>query len=131
MCLAQGQQCSDAGEARTRGPSVSSQKWPCHIWHVDRMKFASSLEANKFWAFSLSILLFSLPLFGRNPDIIEILLTGTLSLNSINQNPDHSRYLLKPNFANIFGCEIVLCFLLLLHIPICTPVSIVSKQYEP
>ena len=25
MCLAQGQQRSDAGEARTRGPSVSSQ----------------------------------------------------------------------------------------------------------
>ena len=25
MCLAQGPQCSDAGEARTRGPSVSSQ----------------------------------------------------------------------------------------------------------
>ena len=25
MCLAQGLQCSDAGEARTRGPSVSSQ----------------------------------------------------------------------------------------------------------
>ena len=25
MCLAQGPQCSDAGEARTRSPSVSSQ----------------------------------------------------------------------------------------------------------
>ena len=25
MCLAQGPQCSDAGEARTRGPLVSSQ----------------------------------------------------------------------------------------------------------
>ena len=25
MCLAQGPQCSDAGEARTRDPSVSSQ----------------------------------------------------------------------------------------------------------
>ena len=27
--------------------------------------------------------LFSLPLSGRSPDIIEILLTGTLSLNSM------------------------------------------------
>ena len=29
------------------------------------------------------ILLFSLPLSGRSPDMTEILLTGTLSLNSI------------------------------------------------
>ena len=28
MCLAQGQQRSDAGEAQTRGPSVSSQALP-------------------------------------------------------------------------------------------------------
>ena len=42
MCLAQGQQRSDAGEARTRGPSVSSQAlyhWatalPQHNWKID------------------------------------------------------------------------------------------------
>ena len=32
MCLAQGPQRSDAGEARTRGPSVSSQA----LYHTDR-----------------------------------------------------------------------------------------------
>ena len=37
------------------------------------------------------ILLFSLPLYGRSPNIImtEILLTGTLSLYSINQSMSH------------------------------------------
>ena len=33
MCLAQGPQRSDAGEARTRGPSVSSQE---HVSEEER-----------------------------------------------------------------------------------------------
>ena len=36
--------------------------------------------------FVYPILLFSLPLSGRSPDMTEILLTRTLSLNSINQS---------------------------------------------
>ena len=42
MCLDQGPQCSDAGEARTRGPSVSSQAlyhWaialPSFLYYMD------------------------------------------------------------------------------------------------
>ena len=65
-----------------------SERWPCHIWPVGRMKFAS-LEANLGGGWGLRvfypILLFSLPLSGKIPDMTEILLTGTLSLNSINQ----------------------------------------------
>ena len=38
MCLAQGPQRSDAGEARTRGPSVSSQA---------RFHWASALPKNQ------------------------------------------------------------------------------------
>ena len=38
MCLAQGPQRSDAGEARTRGPSVSSQA----LYH-----WATALPANR------------------------------------------------------------------------------------
>ena len=47
MCLAQGTQGSDAGEARTRGPSVSSQAlyhWatalPKSGWELKCIKFA-------------------------------------------------------------------------------------------
>ena len=38
MCLAQGPQRSDAGEARTRGPSVSSQAlyhWATALPHIE------------------------------------------------------------------------------------------------
>ena len=38
MCLAQGPQRSDAGEARTRGPSVSSQAlyhWATVLLHME------------------------------------------------------------------------------------------------
>ena len=38
MCLAQGPQRSDAGEARTRGPSVSSQA--LYHWATALPKFA-------------------------------------------------------------------------------------------
>ena len=56
-----------------------SERLPCHIWLVvaDRMKFAS-LEANLGgWVGPFSRILFSLPLSGRNPNITEIVLTGT------------------------------------------------------
>ena len=57
-----------------------SERWPCHIWHVDRMK-------GKFaWGWGVlvyPILLCYLPLSGRSPAMTEILLTGTLSLNSM------------------------------------------------
>ena len=42
MCLAQGSQRSDAGEARTRGPSVSSQAlyhWATALPHISLEKF--------------------------------------------------------------------------------------------
>ena len=35
MCLAQGPQRSDAGEARTRGPSVSSQALYFPMWLIN------------------------------------------------------------------------------------------------
>ena len=62
------------------------ERWACHIWPVGRMKFAS-LEANLSGSGGLlvyPILLFSLPLSGRSSetDITEILLTGTLNLDS-------------------------------------------------
>ena len=52
MCLAQGPQRSDAGEARTRGPSVSSQAlyhWATalpgdQVWDLQCMQLASYLE---------------------------------------------------------------------------------------
>ena len=40
MCLAQGPQRSDAGEARTRGPSVSSQA----LYHCAPQKRSTVLE---------------------------------------------------------------------------------------
>ena len=67
-----------------------SERWPRHIWpvSVSRMEFAS-LEANfggGWGLFVYHILLFSRPLTGRSRDISEILLTGTLDLNSFNPN---------------------------------------------
>ena len=49
MCLAQGPQRSDAGEARTRGPSVSSQAlyhWATAL-HYLQMKFPEPLVQNQ------------------------------------------------------------------------------------
>ena len=63
-----------------------SERWPFHSWLIDRMKCAS-LEAIFYvgWALLVyPILVFSLPLSGRSLDMTEILLTGTLSLSSIN-----------------------------------------------
>ena len=44
MCLAQGQQRSDAGEARTRGPSVSSQALE---FLSDRMNGYTQIDVKK------------------------------------------------------------------------------------
>ena len=73
-----------------------SERWPCHIRLFGNMKFASlvansgggrmkfaSLEANL--GGSLFFFLFSLPL-SRSSIMTEIMLTGTLSLNTINQH---------------------------------------------
>ena len=48
MCLAQGPQRSDAGEARTRGPSVSSQA----LYHWATALPVTPLEIS-IWAFEL------------------------------------------------------------------------------
>ena len=66
---------------------------PCcsfHTWLVDRVKFAS-LEANLVGvgAFIVYPILFSLSLSGRSPNMTKILLTETLSLNSI-KPPGHN-----------------------------------------
>ena len=61
-----------------------SERWPCHVLPVGRMKFAT-LEANLSGGLLVyPILLFSLHLSGRSPesDITEILLNWTLNLNS-------------------------------------------------
>ena len=63
-------------------------------WLLGMMKFAS-LEANLDGdpdLFAYPILLLSLPVSWRSPDMTEILLTGTFSLNSINESikPFHS-----------------------------------------
>ena len=59
----------------------SFQRWPCHIWLVDRLKFASLEDL----PFNLSHSSFLSPsLWERSPDMNEILLTGTLSHNAIN-----------------------------------------------
>ena len=42
MCLAQGPQRSDAGEARTRGPSVSSQA----LYHWATLKYLTIVHVN-------------------------------------------------------------------------------------
>ena len=67
--------------------TAAFREMPCHIWLVDRMKFAS-LETNLGEGWGLLVypnLPFCLPLSGRSPDITEMLLTGSLSLNSINE----------------------------------------------
>ena len=47
MCLAQGPQRSDAGEARTHGPSVSSQASVAHEnIQQDKVKFSSKSVAD-------------------------------------------------------------------------------------
>ena len=62
---------------------------PCcsfHTWLVDRVKFAS-LDTNLgggWGLFSLSYSFVSTSVSGRSPDMTEILLTGTLSLNLFN-----------------------------------------------
>ena len=53
MCLAQGPQRSDAVEARTRGPSVSSQA--LYHWATALPQLASQFSSNRvdddlFWA---------------------------------------------------------------------------------
>ena len=77
-----------------------SVRWPCHIWLVGRIKLAS-LKAIFGWGWGLlvyPILLFSLPLSGRCPDMTEILLTWTLSLNqSIN-----AEYFYVLHFSPVF-----------------------------
>ena len=69
-----------------------SERWTCHtcIWLVGKMRLVS-LEANVWVGWGLlvySILLFSLLLSGRSPNMTLILLTGTLSLcySSFNQS---------------------------------------------
>ena len=61
------------------------------------------------------ILLFSLPLSGRSPDMTEILLTGTLSLNSINQIRQDQLILTLKAVART-ASENVVCLIHMLHI---------------
>ena len=52
MCLAQGLQRSDAGEARTRGPSVSSQAlyhWATVLPFPKVKHLSSGTETNRYW----------------------------------------------------------------------------------
>ena len=64
-----------------------SERWPYHFRLVGKITFAS-LEANLDWGLLVfySILLVSLALSGRRPDMTSILLTGTLCLNSIKRS---------------------------------------------
>ena len=55
MCLAQGPQCSEAGEARTHGPSVSSQALNHYVpyrecWHYQLIKLRSEIVWHRFFA---------------------------------------------------------------------------------
>ena len=62
--------------------------WPCHIWLVGRMKFAS-LEAKMDGGRTLLVypnLLFHSASLLKSLNMTEILLTGTYSLNSIENN---------------------------------------------
>ena len=62
--------------------------WSCHIWLVGRMKFAS-LEAKMDGGQTLlvyPILLFHSASLLKSLNMTEILLTGTYSLNSIENN---------------------------------------------
>ena len=53
MCLAQGPQRSDTGEARTRGPSVSSQA--LYHWATALPTIASDQYAYYFWSTILHV----------------------------------------------------------------------------
>ena len=74
MCLAQGQQRSDAGEARTRGPSVSSQAlyhWATAlpmIWYLMIMAYCELLLPNSLnlheilgWLIDVNLVIVYLP----------------------------------------------------------------------
>ena len=65
--------------------NICCHKWSYHIWPVGRMKF-TSLQANlgEIRAFQ-SVHFFFLVLSLEGVDMTEILVTGTLSLISINQ----------------------------------------------
>ena len=54
-------------------------EWPCHIWLADGMKFA--ILGGVWGLLVYPFLLLPLP-----PDMTEILLNWTFSLNSINQS---------------------------------------------
>ena len=60
-------------------------RWPCHIWLVGGMKFAS-LDANLSggWGLLVYLILFTLSLPERSPNMTDILLTGTLHIKVIN-----------------------------------------------
>ena len=58
MCLAQGPQRSDAGEARTRGPSASSQALyhimkECSFWHFSQTQEQSTSQMVPFLTLSV------------------------------------------------------------------------------
>ena len=59
-----------------------SERYSCHISSVGKIKFASLMANSGGTLYSIPFLFFALPLSGRSPpDMTEILLTGTLSLN--------------------------------------------------
>ena len=53
-----------------------SERCPCHIWLVGRIKFAS-LEVNLGGGWGLLVYLILLSLSWRSPDMTEVSLTGT------------------------------------------------------
>ena len=55
MCLAQGPQRSDAGEARTRGPSVSSQTLYHWATALQELKWAVSLILKDHAVFAFDV----------------------------------------------------------------------------
>ena len=81
--------CRDPGlfvHGRMVCSAAAFREMALHIWLVGRMKFAS-IVANLGGSWGILVyptLLFSLPLSGRSLNMTEILLIGTLSLNSIN-----------------------------------------------
>ena len=73
---------------RSAAAFILSESWCCHIWLVGRMKFAAlDAKGRGRGILVCPILLFSLHLFEMSPNMIEILLTGPKSRNSINQIP--------------------------------------------
>ena len=71
-----------------------SERWPCHIWLVGRMKF-TLIEINSGGGRSGP---FSLYHSGSSPDMTDILLTGLLSL-------DQSIIFLSIILNISFGCS--------------------------